>query len=64
MVVGLIVLALGGAPQVTPPLFTGTCSGVCWLPLRAGPPPGLMFLALGLVGLGLVGLARERRAGS
>jgi hypothetical protein len=37
--------------------------GFCPSVARSGPPSGLMFLAVGLVMIGLVGLLRKRGAG-
>jgi MYXO-CTERM domain-containing protein len=44
---------------------TACLLGYCSLPTREGPPPGLMFLSVGLVGVGLAGLWQRRgRSGS
>lgn len=36
--------------------------GFCPLPVQGGMPGGVMYLALGLVWLGIAGLRHERRA--
>lgn len=45
------------------PLLNGAClPGFCPVVSASGPPPGLMFLALGLVAYGLGGLWQGRKA--
>lgn len=45
------------------PVLNGAClPGFCPVVSASGPPPGLMFLALGLVAYGLGGLWQGRKA--
>ena len=45
------------------PLLDGGClPGFCPVVQASGPPPGLMYLALGLVAYGLGGLWQGRKA--
>lgn len=47
----------------SPPTLGGEClPGFCAVAQASGPPPGPMFLALGLVAYGLGGLWRQRKA--
>ena len=44
-------------------MLNGEClPGFCAVVQASGPPPGQMFLALGLVAYGLSGLWRQRKA--
>ena len=45
----------------TPGLPDCSLIGVCGAAEQVGPPPGLMYLAIGLVVAGVWGLWRERR---
>jgi hypothetical protein len=38
----------------------GCVPGFCPLPVRLGPPPGLMYLAVGIVAFGVGGIWRRR----
>ncbi len=50
-----LLLQIPGPPDCA---LMGTCGAV---PPAPGPPPGLMYLAIGLVGAGVLGLWRYRR---
>lgn len=55
-------LQAGSAP--TPSLDGAWClPGFCPLPAQGAMPGGLMYLAVGLVWLGIAGLRQERRRG-
>lgn len=60
-----LVTALNAAPQaISPGPEDGFCvSGFCAGPVQNRMPGGLMYLAIGLVWLGVAGLRRERRRG-
>jgi len=51
-----LLLQIPGPPDCA---LMGTCGAVVPPP---GPPSGLMYLAVGLVGVGIFGLWRYRRA--
>jgi len=62
-----VPLALMAAIQAGAPVLTGAngeacLTGFCALPVQGGMPGGLMYLALGLVWLGVTRLRQERRS--
>jgi hypothetical protein len=61
----MLLIAAASAILSTVPdqIWGGFCiPGFCPAPLRSGPPSGLMFVAIGLVGVGVRGLLRRRGA--
>lgn len=61
MLLSTVVVAATLAAVVPPGLGESLClPGFCPLPSRVGPPSGLMFLAVGLIGVGVGGLWRRR----
>jgi hypothetical protein len=57
----LMALAQPAAPLVASGEGTACLTGFCSLPVEGGMPGGLMYLAIGLVWLGVAGLRQGRR---
>lgn len=68
MPIMLLAFALGATTPASPArdpsgewFGTGGClTGFCPRPARSGPPSGVMFISVGLVGFGAAELWRER----